>query len=118
MIVVASLPHEKPAMYLVTFPIPTSDAAQLIFCMTDPRSAGYSGPVQTDTELEAPTLCDSSWRTAGSNRVVGQHRDDPRRYRLFESAAECRAEGFRLVGPMPVVAFRWTDELARVAQRG
>lgn len=104
-------------MYLVSFPIPQSDSAQLIFCMTDPRSAGYTGPVQTNTELESPSLCDSSWMTNSSRRVVGQNPRDPLQYRLFESSAECRAEGFRLVGPIPVVAYRWSEELKSVAAR-
>ena len=104
-------------MYLVTVPIPQSGDAQLVFCMTDPRAAGYAGPVEVDAELEEPRLCDSSWMTNCSSRVVGQNPADPRLYRLFESSAECRAEGFRLVGPMPVVAYRWSDEFVCVAAR-
>ena len=104
-------------MYLVAFPIPFSNAAQLVFCMTDPRTAGYVGPLETGTELESPNLCDSSWMTATSSRVVGQHARDHRLYRLFESAAQCHADGFRLIGPMPVVAYRWTPALLDAATR-
>jgi hypothetical protein len=104
-------------MFLVALPIPFSTASQLVFCMTDPRDAGYCGPVECDTELEAPWLCDSSWLTEGSGRVVGQDPDAPRRFRLFASAAACTDEGFRLIGPMPVVTFRWCAELGQLGKK-
>jgi hypothetical protein len=104
-------------MFLVAFPIPHSAETQLIFCMIDPREAGYAGPVETDTELESPNLCDSSWMMASTSRVVGLSPDSPKLYRLFKSADECRAAGFRLVGPMPVVAYRWTEAFVTAAKR-
>ena len=104
-------------MYLVAFPIPYTNTSQLVFCMTDPRRDGFIGPVQEDTELESPNLCDSSWLTALKERVVGQDPDLPYRYRLFQSASECRQEGFHLVGPMPVVAYRWSNDFFNLPRR-
>jgi hypothetical protein len=103
-------------MFLVAYPIPHSAEAQLIFCMTDPRDAGYVGPVETGTELEAPNLCDSSWLMASTSRVVGLSPDSPKLYRLFKSADECRLAGFRVIGPMPVVAYRWTEAFVTAAK--
>lgn len=104
-------------MFLVALPIPNSAELQLVFCMIDPREAGYAGLVETDTELESPNLCDSSWMTAGTSRVVGRSPWSSKLYRLFKTAEECRFAGFSLVGPMPVVAYRWTDAFVTAAKR-
>lgn len=103
-------------MFLVAYPIPHTAEVQLIFCLTDPRDVGYAGPVETDTELESPNLCDSSWLTTGTSRVVGRSPDAPKLYRLFKTADDCRAAGFDLVGPMPVVTYRWTEAFVTTAR--
>lgn len=104
-------------MFLVALPIPGSAEFQLVFCLTDPREHGYTGSVETDTELESPNLCDSSWMTAGTARVVGRSPSSAKLFRLFKTADECREAGFTLVGPMPVVAYRWTDAFVTAAKR-
>lgn len=97
-------------MYLISLPGRRANKPRLVFCRTDPRAAGYTGPVLERAELEMSSLCESSLFGL-SSVCVGRHPEQTRRFRVFATADECAAAGFVCVGGSPVVAHCWSEEM-------
>jgi hypothetical protein len=98
-------------MYLVTLSTARPDEHRLIFCLTDPRTAGYTGPVLERAELELSSLCESSLFGPASVCVVGRDPQEQRRFRLFTTTTECSEAGYQHIGATPIVAHMWSEAL-------
>jgi len=83
----------------------------LVFTWEDPRKDGFAGPVDEDVELEYDMVAVHRWPEGGKRpeKHTGRDPTNPRRYKVFRSADECRAEGYITVPGDTVVFGSWSD---------
>ena len=83
----------------------------LVFTWKDPRQDGFTGQVDEDVELDYDMEAVHRWPEGGKRpaKCTGRDPNNPKRYKVFRSADDCKAEGYVAIPGDTVVFGSWAD---------
>jgi hypothetical protein len=94
------------------------DGDQLVFLHRNPTYEGFAGQVETDINFYYPDkVHDWPDGTRSPEVCVGVSKENPKWYRVFRSAEECKQAGYmKVVEGTPAVFQSWPDYLLKKLQ--